>query len=397
MNGKDFYQAVGDLDEKLLEDAYEAKGIKAARVSTFAPWLKWAMPAAACLAVAVAIAAPTLSDRQPGGLISGSVSPMAGAGGTDGGIGDSDGSGTETGSAAQPSVAPPSLKLKMEEPESAACYADPADWRGLPAGDYVLNEETGGIAADRIVFTSLQDLAEDADAWILVPAVHEVSAEENHMQTSVAAYAETIGDVIRTRPWDDYKISTGSRILIRQTLIGGCTMDEPNNLLREGGVYLLPVKFSADLGAYRIVGDLDVLFELNDDGKIVSHSRFAELSQYDGKALPELLDDVRALYPTSDLEFIEQPISSAEQAKQQTNTAYICSGFRKFSVEFEKETVIKGAAVYLFQVVFGEKGINGSEYAAIAKKNGAFLRGDLDPSGELKIFGGLGGFPKDSR
>jgi hypothetical protein len=103
------------------------------------------------------------------------------------------------------------------------------------------------------------------------------------MQTSIAEHAETIGDVISTVQWNDYTVSTGSRILIRQILISGCTMDEPNNLLREGSVYLLPVKFNSHRGAYEVVGDLDVLFEFNDEGKIVSHSRFPDLNKYDGE------------------------------------------------------------------------------------------------------------------
>ena len=244
-----------------------------------------------------------------------------------------------------------------------------------------------------MVFASLQELAKRADAWILVPSVQEVSAEGNNMQTSIAEYAETIGDRISTRQWNDNTVSTGNRILIRQMLIGGCTMDEPNNLLRVGGVYLLPVRFNTSSGAYDVVGDLDVLFELNDEGEIVSHSRFPELNQFDGKSLTELLNAVRTLYSAPDTEFIEQPISSLEQAEQQVETAYINSGFRNFTVSFEKETVIEGADVYLFRITLGTVGVNGSEYAVIAKENGAFIRGELESNGEFITFGGLGGFP----
>jgi hypothetical protein len=37
------------------------------------------------------------------------------------------------------------------------------------------------------------------------------------------------------------------------------------------------------------------------------------------------------------------------------------------------------------------------EYGAIAKLNGAFIRGELDGNGEMRVFGGLGGFPENSR
>jgi hypothetical protein len=193
-----------------------------------------------------------------------------------------------------PDIPAPSLKIGEMEPE--ACYADPADWRGLPASDYVQIGEDEDAAADRLGFRSLRDLAEYADAWALIPSVSEVSAEGDNMQTSIAWHAETIGGEITERQWDGYTVSTGSRILIRQALIGGCTMDEPNNLLRVGGVYLIPVKFNDYWGAYEAVGDLDVLFEIDDNGKIKSHSRYGGLRQYDGRTLPELLEDVRALY-----------------------------------------------------------------------------------------------------
>ncbi|MGI6709112.1 MAG: hypothetical protein ACOX33_08440 [Dethiobacteria bacterium] len=104
-----------------------------------------------------------------------------------------------------------------------------------------------------------------------------------------------------------------------------------------------------------------------------------------------------AIYPIPETEFNEQPIDSLEQAERQINTAYINSGFRKFTVVFEKESVIKGADTYLFKVTFGENGNNGFEYGAIAKLNGAFIRGTIDTNGEFQIYGGLGGFPKNSK
>jgi hypothetical protein len=174
-------------------------------------------------------------------------------------------------------------------------------------------------------------------------------------------------------------------------------MDEPNNLLREGGVYLLPLKFDEFWGAYNVVGDLDVLFEVDDGGKIISHSRFPEFSKYDDKSFSELLDDVRALYPVPETEFTEKPINSLEEAENQVNAAYLNYGFRKFSVEFDSQTVMRGADVYLFKVTFGENGVNGSEYAAIATLNGAFIRGEMGSDGEIQVAGGMGSFPKNSK
>lgn len=359
MKDDKIFRAISNLDEDLIDRAvptdYGYPKDKVVRV-TFAPWLRWAVPVAACLVIAVAIAVPTLLKQPP------------------------------TGNTAVPS---PSLSLDGGV-ESAACYTAPEDWRGLPTENYVLDEQSDGVIADRIVFMTIDDLAEYADAFVLVPNVHKTAQDGGNMQTSIAEYAEAIGDRLNTRQWDDHTVSTGSRILIRQWLIGGCTMDEPNNLLREGGVYLLPIKFNPDCGAYEVVGDLDVLFELSDEGEIVSHSQWEGLNKYDGKSLPELIDDVRALYPVTDVEFTEQPISTVEQAEEQVITAYNASGFRKFSVEYNSETVIRGADVYLFKVSFGSKDL---EYAAIAKENGAFIRGELKSDGDMQVLGGLGSFP----
>jgi hypothetical protein len=141
-----------------------------------------------------------------------------------------------------------------------------------------------------------------------------------------------------------------------------------------------------------------VLFELNEEGKIVSHSRYPDLNRYDGESFTRLLDDVRALYPTTDAQFIEQPINTVEEAQAQIEIGYLCSGFRRFSAEFEKEAVIKGADVFLFKVTLGQDGANGTEYAWVAKLNGAFQHGSLDAEGNvIGGLGGLGSFPKDSR
>jgi hypothetical protein len=178
------------------------------------------------------------------------------------------------------------------------CYTPLENWRGLSTGDFILQEQDDSPLEDVLIsFQTLRDLADYAETFIVVAGVREVAPDGNNMQTVIAEYAETIGGTIQTDQWDDYTISTGNRILIRQMLISGCTMNEPNNLLRIGGVYLLPVRFHSTFGAYEVVGDLDVLFELDNEGRIVSHSRFPELNKYDGKTFSVLLDDVRALYP----------------------------------------------------------------------------------------------------
>jgi hypothetical protein len=384
-------RAIGGIDDELIERA--APKENAARAVVCAPWLKWAVPVAACLILSAAAAMSILRNVSP----SGDRNVNSGSGIAEGNN-EADGASAENSAIndARPEAGAswPKPGLTIESGNvGEACYVVPDEWRGLATDDFVLREQTDGISADRMVFQTLAELADYADAFAVVPKVHQTAQDGTTMQTAIAEYSETIGDMLITAQWDDYTVSTGGRILIRQRLISGCSMSEPNNLLREGGVYLLPVKFSADAGAYEVVGDFDVLFELDDEGKIVSHSRFPAFNRYDGTLFSELLNAVHALYPVPDASFIEQPIVSVEQAESQVNTAYICYGFRKFLVKFVREAVIRGADVYLFRVALGADGLNGSEYAAIAKENGAFIRGTMDANGELQIAGGMGAFP----
>jgi hypothetical protein len=83
---------------------------------------------------------------------------------------------------------------------------------------------------------------------------------------------------------------------IRQNLYGGCMSEEETNLLRVGGVYVLPLANYQSQEYWWINGDLDCLFEVDDGGRIQAHSRHVELSKYDGKPLAVLWDDIAYLH-----------------------------------------------------------------------------------------------------
>ena len=80
--------------------------------------------------------------------------------------------------------------------------------------------------------------------------------------------------------WSD--IDLPETIQATQSMYGGCCADEETNLLRIGGVYLLPLVYWSD-GKWYITGDLDVLFEVDDKGRVWSHSQFDGFKQFDGK------------------------------------------------------------------------------------------------------------------
>jgi hypothetical protein len=83
---------------------------------------------------------------------------------------------------------------------------------------------------------------------------------------------------------------------IKQYLYGGCVGDEQTNLLRVGGVYILPLINWQDEDFWTVYGDLECLFEVDDKGLIQSHSRHEHLNKYDGQELALLWGDIEKLY-----------------------------------------------------------------------------------------------------
>jgi len=82
---------------------------------------------------------------------------------------------------------------------------------------------------------------------------------------------------------------------ITQYLYGGCCADEPTNLLREGGVYLLPLVYWKYTDTWRIADDLDVLFEVDDKGRVWSHSSYEGFKRFDGNDVNILLNELTAM------------------------------------------------------------------------------------------------------
>jgi len=63
------------------------------------------------------------------------------------------------------------------------------------------------------------------------------------------------------------------------------------NLLRQGGVYLLPLMRHE--GEFFLMGDMDVLFEVDERGNVFSHSALEAFSAYDDRPWQDVMDAVR--------------------------------------------------------------------------------------------------------
>ena len=71
---------------------------------------------------------------------------------------------------------------------------------------------------------------------------------------------------------------------------------EFTNMLKKGGVYLLPL-WHWENDVYLIYSDLDVLFEIDDYGLVWSHSIYPDFNRFDGKLANVLADAILAVVP----------------------------------------------------------------------------------------------------
>jgi hypothetical protein len=256
-------RAIGAIDEDLIERA--APKDKTMRV-TFAPWLRWAVPIAACLVIAVAAALPTMLKNP-------APENPAYAGGKGGG---------EVAIGSEPTVEDGLLAATLE------------NVRGLPTGDYTWDEGDDDKYS-RIVTNELRLLMREFDSYDpnVKAAFAVVKAE------SAERFTDDDGDGQIADCGVLYDVLGDGIVMplkIKQYLYGGCTNDEQTNLLRIGGVYVLPLVKWQDEGYWHIYGDLDVLFEIDDHGLIHSHARFEQLNKYDGKEIDFLWKDIGYLY-----------------------------------------------------------------------------------------------------
>jgi hypothetical protein len=211
MNNDRIFRAMGDIDEDLIARA--APKAKMARVQ-FAPWLKWAMPIAACLVITAAVTLPQIFENakkiDPNGVYAPAAGEIMPGGGAYIGNG-----------------------------ESGLLSAEIETIFGLPTSDYTWDEGEG-ITADRMATNELRLLMREFDSYDPnVKATFAVVKAE-----SVERFADKYGEgqisdcgVL----FDVLGDGIDMPLKIKQHLYGGCTNNEETNLLRVGGVYVLPL------------------------------------------------------------------------------------------------------------------------------------------------------------
>ncbi len=172
-----------------------------------------------------------------------------------------------------------------------------ADLRGLPASDYTWTEGDG-VAFSRIAFSSLYDICSYYNNYgmegdIVVAKV--LSAESFNNDGDGVMTVERQRAVIQVLYGLDNQLP--EELTIVQNKAGGCVGTELTNLVRVGGIYVLPLsRYPDGEEEYYVSGDLDALFEVDDQGLLHSHSLFEDLNRYDGQPLTALWDDITYLH-----------------------------------------------------------------------------------------------------
>jgi hypothetical protein len=138
--------------------------------------------------------------------------------------------------------------------------------------DFFLFNQPQAFAYVRVLDTNLQTYTQEYDVGTLKGQIYEFEA-----QTSVLEVIDVL--------WQNESVPQTISLVqsVHRGNEGFCDFGV-TNLLRKGGVYLLPIKRSEWFtGTWEVNGDTEVLYEVDDNGKIWSHSPNQHFNQYDGQ------------------------------------------------------------------------------------------------------------------
>jgi hypothetical protein len=176
---------------------------------------------------------------------------------------------------------------------------------GLPCENFSLADtQSGGAMFDREVFYDFETMLQFGTEYFAVVRIIDTRTEDSRYksgfdyQISEAYVIENI-----------YNDCGVDRIQITQSIIENHFCLGTTNLLREGGLYLLPLKH--EYNRWFIVGVMDVLFEVDDKGIVWSHSGFETFNRYDGMSVESLISELKELFADEDYMLANSSFGSA--------------------------------------------------------------------------------------
>ncbi|MDR0248786.1 MAG: hypothetical protein LBI44_03895 [Oscillospiraceae bacterium] len=179
---------------------------------------------------------------------------------------------------------------------------------GLPVDNYSLTDIPGGNTAadaDRILFNKLAQFAGHNQTMVAFVRAADTAAWEEKDEYGNRLRQTSLLLVLSVVWSRDGDAAPGDTLTVAQSLYGGCLGDEKTNMLRKGGVYLLPLVRSD--GQWYVMCDLDVLFEVDEHGRVWSHSDpksglYEDFTRFDGKNASELAQAITDMMRDPDYE-----------------------------------------------------------------------------------------------
>lgn len=293
--------------------------------------------------------------------------------------------------------------------------------RGLVVDNFKLSDIQTGMMADRLGVMKLSDFFGNSppDIFVFVRVIDTKQYEDKSEDYLPLKQKQTSSVQVIDKLWTN-NIDIPKTLTIIQYLYGGCIDNEKTNLLRKDGVYLLPLKRDETEGKWYVWYDLDVLFEVDDKGKVWSHSDFEKLNYFDGKDTSVLSDMITQM--TSDKNFssaisplgqmirswgdigvlAEVKVSSAETEKNQWGDENWKYSFNEFKPLFNttkknigayefagNKAALKVGSKYLLMLDYSENGpYIESSRAAKLNENGTISPVDSDGFNIFEEFDG---------
>jgi len=171
---------------------------------------------------------------------------------------------------------------------------------GLPVENFSLADlhRPDGETQKRFLYSRMSDFYSfDAPSFAFVRVIRTEQQTDPSVFLSQEKQISTLQ--ILSSVWS--KSELPKIISVTQSKFGGCCEGEKTNLLREGGVYLLPLVYLDEGDKWFVAGDVDVLFEVDEKGLIWSHSQQEGFNCFDGQSANAAADAIIVL--TSDENF----------------------------------------------------------------------------------------------
>lgn len=155
---------------------------------------------------------------------------------------------------------------------------------GLPVDNFSTQDIINGNINSTVKIEDLKSLFQNGMNSFIVAKVDRIdTVNVGDVSKAQVSYVTVIDNI--------YGINNGENIAVFQNDIAG-----GKNLLRVDGVYLLPLHKQE--GNEYIMGETDFLLEIDDSGKVWSHSSNDNFSKYDGQSAADVISQIKTL--TSD-------------------------------------------------------------------------------------------------